>query len=423
MKFICDTDPVRFDDFVRQHPTKSHFMQSAAWGAFNEAKGGFVAHYTTLQDADGGIVAAALLLERKPPLFPPYLYAPRGYVLDYADRALLAAFTEAVRDFAKARGAMFVQLDPDIELQQVDRDAAPVSGGWDNHALVEDMKALGYRHRGYNKGFDGRQPRYTFYIDLVPKLADIEKAIEGNVMKNVRKSHRYAIEVSRGGSADVADLHRLITITSERDDFVGYDQSYYQKFFDVLDEYGMAELWLGTVYPARTVEMLRQERRELLQKRQTLKKEGPLQESIQSEQRLDREIAQFERYAEQYPGGARVSAHLVVRYGDKAWAIHAGSDDIMRETFVNNRVYYEKIKAAKESGAVLLDQFGTVGDPEHSPLRNLHAFKRQFGGRCVEYVGAFDLVLRPFWYFVYEKLMPLYRSVRIDLKLLFRKKK
>lgn len=421
MLFVPTVNPEIYESFVQSHPTKSHFMQSVAWGQFNEKQRGRKAHYVGMQDDSGSLVAAALLLECKPPLFPLYYYAPRGYVIDFFDKPLVAAFTKEIRAFAKERGAMFVALDPDVELWEIDQDAHHKDGGFDNHILIANMKSLGYKHRGYNKEFEGRQPRYTFRIDLTRDQSEIDKGIVGNVMKNVRKSHSYALDVQKGASGDVADLYRLIAITGERDAFVGYDKSYYQDFFDILSAHNMATLWIGTAYPKQTVALLEQSKQELLQKRETIKKPGPLQESQLTEQRIDREIELFRRYAAQYPNGTRISAHLVVHYGGKAWAVHAGSDKMMSETFLNNRVYYEKLCDAKQRGARLLDQFGTVGNPGTSHLKSLHEFKRQFGGRYIEFVGEFDLVLKPFWFFLYEKVLPLYRRIRISLRMMLRR--
>lgn len=422
-QFIPDVDSAIFDAFVRNHPSKSHFMQSSAWGELSEVEKGLRAHRVGLADESGSLVAAALLLERKPPMFPPYLYAPRGFVVDFHDFALLEAMTREVAAFARSRGAMFFKIDPDIEHWQIDGKGNPVPGGYDNTDVFNALLRFGFKHQGFNKGFEGRQPRYTFRLDLTRSDDEIDKAIVGNVMKNVKKSSRYACEVVKGASSDVAELHRLITITSERDDFVGYGLSYYQNFYDILAAHDMATLYLGKVDPARTVSLLRAELDALLEKRKMLKKPGPLHESELSEQRLLREIEQFESYARTYPNGATISAHLVVRYGDKAWAVHAGSDRLMSETFINNRVYYEKIHDVKRMGARLLDQFGTVGNPEESTLSSLHDFKRQFGGNYVEFLGEFDYILKPIGYFAYVHLLPLYRKARISLKMALRGKK
>ncbi len=421
MKFVTDIERGEYEAFVMHHPAKSHFMQSWAWGEFCRQTKRCTPHRVGLRDENGRLAAAALLLEHKPAMFPPYLYSPRGYVVDFDDRALLREFTDGVRGFARSRGAMFVALDPDIERREIDADGRRTDG-FDNTPLIEYMQSLGYRHRGFNLEFEGRQPRFTFRIDLSRDIKDIEGAMLGNVMKNVRKSHNYASEVTKGGSSDVHHLHRLISLTSERDEFVGYDEGYYQSFFDTLSESGMATLYLGTTYPKRTVEMLKKSLDELLKKRETLKKPGPVAESLASEERLNREIKLFGEYAEQYPDGAVISAHLVVNYGDKSWAVHAGSAGIMSETFLNNRVYYEKLVDQKARGCRIFDQFGTVGDPAESKLKSLHEFKRQFGGRYIEFVGEFNLVTRRLWYVLYQRALPLYRRMRISLKMLIRDK-
>ncbi len=419
MEFIRNVDIVDFDDFVKNHPTKSHFMQSAAWGEFSLVQKGLTPHFVGLRDG-GELKAAALLLERKPPMFPPYLYSPRGYVIDFFDEALVGEFTRGVEAFAKELDAMFVALDPDVERCAIDGDGVH-RGGFDNSRVIDCLKSLGYTHRGFNKEFEGRQPRYTFRIDLTRDDKEIEKGIVGNVMKNVRKSNNYSSVVVHGNSADIPVLHKLISLTSERDEFVGYDENYYQNFFDILNKNGMATLYLGSTYPQKTVDMLKASLAGLVKKRETLKKPGPIAESEATEERIRREIELFSRYAESFPDGATISAHLVVNYGDKSWAVHAGSDKLMSETFLNNRVYFEKLIDQKARGCRLFDQFGTVGDPENSPLRSLHEFKKQFGGRYVEFVGEFDLVTKPFWFFLYEKLLPLYRRARISLKMLLRR--
>ena len=418
MTFIQNVDYEKFDDFVRHHKTKSHFMQSPAWGEHNASEHGDTVHRTALIDDSGEIKAAALMLERRPArFFPPYLYCPRGYVCDFSDKDLVREMTDAVRNYAASLGAMFVAIDPDVERRELSSDGEPVAGGFDNSDIVENLISLGYRHKGWTTNF-GRSPRFTFRIDLTRDRKDIEKSFTGNIMKNVRKSHHYAVRFCEGSSADIPILYSLLSKTADRDDFVAYKESYYQSFYDSLAKDDMSHVYLGYVDPSATVVMLRQELAELLEKRTKLRKEGPLRESAESEARLLREIELFEGYAEKYPGEVPVSAHLVVRYGDKAWAVHAGSLGEMNETFCNNRVYYEKLMAQKDAGCVFLDMFGTEIDER---FRTVHEFKKQWGGRLVEFIGEFDLVTRPFWFFLYEKVRPMYRNQRFDMIELMKK--
>lgn len=412
MTFIQNVDYKEFDDFVRSHPTKSHFMQSSAWGEFNTVEHGVKVHRTALTDDDGTIVAAALLLERHPARFlPPYLYCPRGFVCDFSDKELVSAMTESLRDFARSLGAMFVAMDPDVERRELALDGTVVSGGFDNSDIVDLLLSLGYEHKGWTLGF-GRSPRFSFRIDLTRDKKEIEKAFTGNILKNVKKSHHYAVRVFEGGTDDIPVLFDMLSHTADRDNFVMFEEHYYKNFYDVLAKDGMSHLYLGYVDPSATVSMLEEELASVLEKRKILKKEGPLRESAETEARLLREIELFKGYAAEYPGEIPVSAHLVVRYGDKAWAVHAGSLGKLNETFCNNRVYYEKLMAQKDAGCVFLDMYGTEMDER---FRTVHEFKMQWGGRLVEFIGEFDLVTRPFWYFIYEKIRPMYREMRFAL--------
>ena len=42
----------KFDKFVENHKTKSHFLQSLAWGEFAKAKKNLTPHYLGLVDDD-----------------------------------------------------------------------------------------------------------------------------------------------------------------------------------------------------------------------------------------------------------------------------------------------------------------------------------------------------------------------------------
>ena len=316
MKFLHNIDPDRFDDFVRKHPQKSHFMQSAAWGEFNRVQRGMTPFYTGLEDENGNLVAAALLLLRKPPLFPPYLYSPRGFVVDFDDHTLVREMTDAVRAFAEEKGAMFVKIDPDIEIRQLDPDGLPLSGLPDRSYIVDDLKSLGFVHHGFNREFEGSQPRYSFRIDLTADEKTLRKRVTGNVIKNINKGEKYyPVTIRQGDVSDIPDLYRLITLTSERDQFFGYDENYYRNFYEILSERGMCKLWIGSVNASSVLSSLKAHLKETEAQLLTYKKEHHINEAKLTIERLHREIAMFEQYAADYPGDTVISAHLVVRYG------------------------------------------------------------------------------------------------------------
>ena len=103
---------------------------------------------------------------------------------------------------------------------------------------------------------------------------------------------------------------------------------------------------------------------------------------------------------------------MIIEYGNKAWVLYAGNHNILSETYVNYNTYYEHIKYCKEKGIEIYDQFGTIGDlSRDNPRLGLHEFKKKFGGDYVEFLGEWDFVTNKIMYFVFTKLIPLYRSM------------
>ena len=81
MRFVENVEKKRYQEFSNNHP-KSHFLQSYEWGEFCRIAKGQVPHYVGMEDEET-LVATALLLEKKTPLGYSYVYAPRGFLIDY----------------------------------------------------------------------------------------------------------------------------------------------------------------------------------------------------------------------------------------------------------------------------------------------------------------------------------------------------
>ncbi|MBI5356804.1 peptidoglycan bridge formation glycyltransferase FemA/FemB family protein, partial [Candidatus Collierbacteria bacterium] len=65
---------------------------------------------------------------------------------------------------------------------------------------------------------------------------------------------------------------------------------------------------------------------------------------------------------------------------------------------------WEALKLAKKSGCKMFDFWGSLGpepDPK-DPWYGFHRFKEGYGGKLVEFVGTWDLVLNPALYTIYS---------------------
>ena len=137
-----------------------------------------------------------------------------------------------------------------------------------------------------------------------------------------------------------------------------------------------------------------------------------LEELRKQKENTQSEINKYKDYSKQYGNEVTLSAHMIIEYGDKAWVLYAGNHNILSETYVNYHTYYEHLRYCKSRGLRIYDQFGTIGDlREDNPLMGLHEFKRKFGGDYVEFLGEWDYVINPVMYFVFTKLVPIYRNI------------
>ena len=120
-------------------------------------------------------------------------------------------------------------------------------------------------------------------------------------------------------------------------------------------------------------------------------------------------------YLKTLPQNEHIIASLICIYTKEGgWSLYIGNDEAAEYTGTVNRLYYEFIKDAYESHLKFADLFGVCGDP-HTKYKNLagiFTYKQKLGGTCLEFLGEFDLVNKPFWYKVLPSLLKFYRNIK-----------
>ena len=407
-----------YEKFVKTNPYKSHFLQSYDWGCLAKEERGLTPYYLGLDD-NGTIVGATLLLKKSLPLGLCYLYAPRGYVLNFSDVKILDKFTEEVVKFAKRKKAIYVKIDPDIIWKKEDYKCEVVEVESKDKKIYKELLRLGYKHLGFTKNFETAQPRYTFRIDLTQDMDDIESHFSKTTKQRIAKSIKLKTKVEIGDEKDLETFYHLMMLTEERKDFVSYDINYYKTLYKLFNEDNKATLFLGKVNIKDSLEVLKNDLLDVNKKIDELPKENmsksaknKLKELSRQKENLEKEVDKYSNYLKEYGDEVTLSAHMILEYGDKAWVLYAGNHNILTETYVNYHTYYEHLKFCKDRGLKIYDQFGTIGDlSKDNPRLGLHEFKKKFGGDYIEFMGEFDYVVKPIYYFAFTKLVPIYRNM------------
>ena len=410
----------QFDEYIVNHKTKSHFLQSLSWGEFAKAKKNLIPYYLGLVDESDNIVGATLLLEKKLPMNYSYLYAPRGFVIDYKKNEILRVMTKKIVEFARSKKAIFIKIDPDLIKTSYNYNNEEKKNN-DFETLFKNLKECRWKHLGFTKNFETMQPRYTFRIDLNQSMEEIESHFSKTTKQRIAKAKKLDTEVVIGTSKDLKEFYHLMTLTENRKDFISYNEDYYETLYEIFNgnKNSKATLFLGKVIFNKTIKSLENTLKTVndqisilpidnLSKSAKIK----LQELTKQKDNILKDIEKYKEYKKEYGNEITLSAHMIIEYGDKAWVLYAGNHNILTETYVNYNTYYEHIKYAKEKGIKIYDQFGTIGDlSDKNPRLGLHEFKKKFGGDYVEFIGEWDYILKPFTYFVFTKLVPLYRKM------------
>ena len=410
----------QFDEYIVNHKTKSHFLQSLSWGEFSKAKKNLIPYYLGLVDDSDNIVGATLLLEKKLPMNYSYFYAPRGFVIDYKKYEILRVMINKIVEFAKSKKAVFIKIDPDLIKTSFNYNNEENKNS-DFETIFNNLKECKWKHLGFTKNFETMQPRYTFRIDLNQSMEEIESHFSKTTKQRITKAKKLDTEVVIGTSKDLKEFYHLMTLTENRKDFISYNEDYYETLYEIFNgnKNSKATLFLGKVIFNKTIKSLESSLKTInnqisilpidnLSKSAKIK----LQELTKQKENILKDIEKYKEYKKEYGNEITLSAHMIIEYGDKAWVLYAGNHNILTETYVNYNTYYEHIKYAKEKGLKIYDQFGTIGDlSENNPRLGLHEFKKKFGGDYVEFIGEWDYIIKPFTYFVFTKLVPLYRKM------------
>ncbi len=97
-------------------------------------------------------------------------------------------------------------------------------------------------------------------------------------------------------------------------------------------------------------------------------------------------------------------AWIVFIYGDTIYYPYGASSSEHREVMASNLMMWDVIKWAKKKGLKKFDMWGALGPnpDEHDPWFGFHRFKQGYGPELIEFIGSYDLVIKPFMYELYK---------------------
>lgn len=210
--------------------------------------------------------------------------------------------------------------------------------------FMQIMSECGYKLQDTGKNFEGIQPKFVFRLNVEGKTEEeVFSIFHTENRRKIRIARdKMGVEVKIGTRDDLPEFHKIMVETGLRDKFVVRSLEYFQKMYDV---FAPENLRLYCAY-------------------------------------LD---------------GEMIAGTIAIHYGDKVWYLYGASSNEHRKAMPNYLLQWEMIKWAIEEKCRIYDFRGVSGDiSEDNPLYGLYRFKKRFNGDFVEFVGEYELPLKPF---------------------------
>jgi len=220
------------------------------------------------------------------------------------------------------------------------------------------------RAAGFRPAPEQVQYRSTVLVDLRAGEDELLARMSSTWRRYIKKAAREGVTIRAGGVADLPRFYALYQETAARDRFIIRPYHYYERYFSLLARAGLAELFLAEV------------------------------------------------------DGRPEAALVPFRLATRAWYIWGASSTAGQKAHAAYLLQWHTMRWAREQGCTTYDLWGAPDDPSDAtdPLAGVYYFKRGFGGHHVRWAGAYDYVVHPRLYIVWNVALPralgLYRTLK-----------
>lgn len=387
---LVELSNVQFDEFAKFHPLNSYFQTSKY--ALAMSAYGYNYDYLGLQDNDGTIKAATLIISKKMAGSIKYGYAPKGFLINYYDAALLKEFLDQLRQYYDEKDYIFVKFNPEIIIGETNKKANFIVNYNGNVRIIDTLKSMNTKRRVELQEFDLIEPKFNAYLKL--KQTNL-MTIKRSHRKKIRKAAARGMEISVGNEKNMDLFYKFIKGKTAKP--AAYYKTIYNTFakdnsVDLLFVKIDFEKYLTYVKKAYEKE---EEKNYFLNQQITIK---PGNAAITNKINSDRQLQSLKAeiiYAtnclkkEQF---AVIAGALVIKQGNRISLVASGYSQDYKKMNPNHFLYYAIIERYRN----YFDYFDLSGVSgiydDTSNYQGLNDFKMAFNPTIYEFIGEFDLI-------------------------------
>lgn len=379
---VLEKTQKEYGKFILQND--GSFLQSFLWGEFQESVGNKVKRYVVKEKES--ILISATVFKHNLPFKKSYLYIPYGpVVLSGLDvkksEKALKILIEKLKQRAKKTNSIFLKIE-------------------------QENSKINLEKFGFKKSEKDIQARETLILDISKSEEEILKGMKQKTRYNIKVAKKHEVNIFEVPQKEVAFnmFYNLLEKTSERNKFNLHPKKYYEN---------MVDMFFGEVFKTKVSEVSGSSKFENLsviggsgeEQKKTHSESAALSTEANDEQA--RQIYRFTEklYFAEYKGEIIATA-LIGFFGKRVTYLHGASLSENRKVMAPYLLHWEIIRKAKELGFSEYDFWGIVTKKtkkdQIEKWSGFSRFKMGFGGKVVEYGGAYDLVFGRVWYFIYN---------------------
>lgn len=236
----------------------------------------------------------------------------------YQEEAMLEPFYEALKDFAKANGAIELVIKPYDTYQTFDSDGNPISE--EQTHFMDTLKKLGYQHDGLTTGYPGGEPDWHYVKDMEGITEkDLLKTFSKKGKPLVKKAKSFGMKLKRLNRDELQLFKDITSSTSDRRDYLDKTLDYYQTFYDSFGE--KADFMIATLNFHNYYTNLEKDQGKLAQKIEKL--QNHLEVNPHSEKKQN-QLREFSSQFDTFEVRKKEAKEYIEKYGDQD-VILAGS--------------------------------------------------------------------------------------------------
>jgi len=377
-----------FQNFVKESPLSTHY-QTRNYALLMGEKD-YDYEFIGLINEYGQIKAASLILFKTIKFRTKYGYAPKGFILDYFNQELLKEFTIALKNYYKKKHVIFIKLNPEIAISEIDPKNGVKTYNW-NYEILDILEENGYVKLKENLYFESILPRFSAVVSL--NNYNLSKTTK-NTRNKILRAQKKGLEIEMSPKSGIDILYHFIKRKRNMNEF------YYKDYYNVFERDESIDIFLVSINKEKFLMNARNLYESELEKNNAMNhllKNESNTKIINQKMDSDRKLLCYKndvtlatnlnkKQEKIYIAGA-----LVIKHQNRIQILISGYDRKFK-TFEANYFLHHEILEYYKNSFDYAELNGFTGDfTKENPYHGLNKFKLGFQPRIYEYIGEYDL--------------------------------